>query len=169
MRGHLGLGGNLGDRRATMETAVDALFGTLVRVVRSSSVYETAAVGGPHGQPAYLNACVEIETELEPRALLKACKAVEAAAGRAAEGTPGYVRHGPRPIDIDVLLLGEAVIATERLTVPHPALTERRFVLIPLLELDFDLALPDGARLFDALAVLPLDEDVRRDGPPLRL
>ena len=109
-----------------------------------------------------------MQTALEPDALLDVAKAVERALGRRTEG-PGYVHHGPRPIDVDVLLYDGCAHRSERLTVPHPGLLERRFVLIPLLELDFDLALPDGARLADALAALPVTEGVRRAGPPLRL
>jgi len=167
--GFLGLGGNLGDRRARLQAAVDALPGAGVEPVQSSSVYATAAVGGPPGQPGFLNACLRIETALEPEQLLDALKAIERAAGRADEGQPGYVHHGPRPVDLDVLLLGDDPYASDRLTLPHPALSERRFVLVPLLELDFGIALPDGSPLADALARLPLDEDVRRAGPPLRL
>jgi 7,8-dihydro-6-hydroxymethylpterin-pyrophosphokinase len=89
--------------------------------------------------------------------------------GRVGAGEAGYVRHGPRPIDVDVLLYGGRTHASERLTVPHPALLQRRFVLIPLLELDFALATPDGARLADALAALPVTEGVRRAGGPLTL
>ena len=167
--GFLGLGGNLGDRRATLQAAVDALPAADVEPVQSSSVYATAAVGGPPGQPDFLNACLRVETALEPEELLDALKAIERAAGRADEGQPGYVHHGPRPLDLDVLLLGDDPYASDRLTVPHPALTERRFVLVPLLELDFGLTLPDGAPLAVALARLPLDAVVRRAGPPLRL
>ena len=167
--GFLGLGGNLGDRRATLQAAVTALPVAGVEPVQSSSVYATAAVGGPPGQPDFLNACLRIETALEPEELLDALKAIERAAGRAAEGEPGYVHHGPRPLDLDVLLLGDERYVSKRLTVPHPALAQRRFVIVPLLELDFTLRLPGGLRLADALARLPLDEDVRRAGPPLGL
>jgi len=167
--GFLGLGGNVGDRRATLQAAVDALPAMRVEPLASSSVYATAAVGGPPGQPGYLNACLRIETALEPEELLDVLKAIERAAGRAEEGQPGYVHHGPRTLDLDVLLLGDERYASDHLTVPHPALTERRFVLVPLLELDFGLALPDGSPLADALARLPLDADVRRASPPLRL
>ncbi len=165
--GVLALGGNLGDRRATLQAAVDALPAAGVTPLRSSSTYATAAVGGPPGQPDYTNACLTIETDLPPLALLEACKAIERRLGRPEPGEPGYVHHGPRPVDLDIVLLGDAAFADERLTIPHAALTQRRFVLIPLLELDFDATLPDGTRLADALAVLPVDEDVRRDGPPL--
>jgi 2-amino-4-hydroxy-6-hydroxymethyldihydropteridine diphosphokinase len=167
--GVLALGGNLGPRRATLQRAVDGLPAHGVTPVRSSSVYATAAVGGPPDQPAYLNACVAIETAHAPLALLEACKAIERALGRAEPGAPGYVHHGPRPADLDILLLGDTPFEHERLTIPHAAMAERRFVLIPLLELDLGATLPDGTRLADALAVLPFDEDVRRDGPPLRL
>jgi len=156
---YLGLGANLGDRRAALQGAVDAL-----PVVASSSTYETDPVGLVLDQPAFLNACVTVETELDPLALLDACKALEAAAGRA-DGP----RHGPRPLDVDILLYGNEAFAGERLTVPHPGLLERRFVLVPLLELDFDLTTPDGTRLSDALALLALTDAVRRHGPPLRV
>ena len=79
------------------------------------------------------------------------------------------VRHGPRAIDIDILLLGEHELSHERMTLPHEQLLRRRFVLIPALELDFELATPGGARLADALAALPLDEGVRLAGPPLQV
>lgn len=167
--GYLGLGGNLGDRRATLQAAVDALPAHGIEALRCSSVYATAAVGGPPGQPDFLNACLEIRTALEPEALLDALKAIERAAGRAAEDEPGYVHHGPRPVDLDVLMLGDTPHASARLTIPHAALTRRRFVLVPLLELDLALRLPDGTRLADTLARLPVDEDVRRAGPPLSL
>ena len=167
--GFLGIGGNVGDRLAMLQQTVDALPDAGVRVLASSSVYATQAVGGPADQPDFLNACLEIETELSPSALLEALKALEARAGRAAEDTSGYVHHGPRPVDLDILLLGDEAYVDHRLTIPHAALLERRFVLVPLLELAFDLVLPDGTRPAAALAALPVDEDVRRDGPPLAL
>lgn len=166
-RGFLGIGGNVGDRRATLQQAIDALPGIGVGVLASSSVYATAAVGGPAGQPDFLNACLEIETDLSAPALLEALKAIEARAGRPEEGTPGYVHHGPRPVDLDILLLGERSYEDDRLRIPHAALLQRRFVLIPLLELAFDLVLPDGTRPAEALAALPVEEDVRRAGPAL--
>jgi 2-amino-4-hydroxy-6-hydroxymethyldihydropteridine diphosphokinase len=165
--GHLGLGSNTGDRRANLQAAVDALTAHDVRVTASSSVYETDPVGEVLDQPAFLNAAVAIATDLEPEALLDAAKAVEAELGRTLAGEPGYVRHGPRPIDVDILLLGATAWRSDRLTVPHPELLRRRFVLIPLLELDLGLTTPTGERLADALAALPLDEGVRRHGGPL--
>ncbi len=116
----------------------------------SSSVYETAPQGEVIDQPDFLNACLEIRTDLDPEALLDACKEVERELGR----TPDGVRHGPRPIDVDLLLLGDSEHRSERLTLPHAELTSRRFVLVPLLELDPALALPDGTRLTDVLGEL---------------
>ena len=165
---HLGLGANLGDRRVHLQTAVDGLAQRGVMTVASSSTYETDPVGDVLDQPAFLNACLAVATDLDPDELLVAAKDVERAMGRVTDG-PGYVHHGPRPIDIDVLLYGTRAHASDLMTVPHPALLERRFVLIPLLELDFALATPDGTRLADALAALPVTEGVRRAGGVLRL
>jgi 2-amino-4-hydroxy-6-hydroxymethyldihydropteridine diphosphokinase len=163
--GHLGLGSNVGDRRANLQAAVDALPRHGVSVLASSSVYDTEPVGEVLDQPEFLNAVVRVETALDAEALLDACKAVERELGRAAGG----VRHGPRPIDVDVLLLGDVAYASERLTLPHAEVTSRRFVLVPLLELDADVLLPDGARAADALAALGAGQAVRRAGPPLRV
>ena len=162
--GYLGLGSNVGDRRANLQSAVDALPGQGVTVLASSSTYDTDPVGLVLDQPAFLNACVRIATDLEPEALLDACKAVERDLGRDLEGG---IRHGPRPIDVDLLLLGDTEYRSDRLSLPHEQVTARRFVLIPLLELDFDLRTPDGTRLSDCLARMPPDEGVRRAGGPL--
>ena len=162
--GHLGLGSNVGDRRANLQAAIDAMPRHGVRVLAASSTYDTDPVGLVLDQPPFLNACVRIDTALGPEQLLDACKAIERDLGRDLEGG---VRHGPRPIDVDLLLLGGLEHRSERLSLPHEQVTARRFVLVPLLELDFDLTTPDGARLSDRLAALPLDEGVRRDGPPL--
>ena len=161
--GYLGLGSNVGDRRANLEAAVTRLPAHGVRVLDSSSVYETEPVGLVLDQREFFNACVRIETALAPEALLDACKAVEAELGR----VPGGVRHGPRAIDVDVLLLDSLEHRSNRLSLPHRDLVSRRFVLVPLLELDPDLALPDGERLADALAGLGAGQEVRRAGPPL--
>ena len=166
--GYLGLGSNVGDRRAQLQRATDELGGHGVTVLAASSTYDTDPVGEVLDQPSFLNACLRIDTELGPEELLDACKAVEREMGRAQPGQ-GYVRHGPRPIDVDLLLLGDTAYKSERLTLPHEQVLARRFVLIPLLELDFDLATPDGARLSDALAGLPVEEGVRREGPPLHV
>lgn len=116
----------------------------------SSSAYGTEPQDQAAGQDDFLNACLEIETGLEPPALLDACKDVERELGRRAGGR----RHGPRPIDVDILLLGRIEHRDERLTVPHPDLTRRRFVLVPLLELDPAVTLPDGTRLAGMLGAL---------------
>jgi len=161
--GYLGLGSNVGDRRAQLAAVIDALPRHGVRVLASSSTYETEPVGEILDQPDFLNACVRIATAHGPEELLDACKAVERELGR--EG--GGVRHAPRPIDVDVLLLGELTYASERLSLPHAEVTSRRFVLIPLLELDPDLTKPDGRPLAEALARLDPAARVRRAGPPL--
>jgi 2-amino-4-hydroxy-6-hydroxymethyldihydropteridine diphosphokinase len=164
MRGFLGLGSNIGDTRAHLHAAVAALPGHGVTVTRSSSTYETEPVGLVLDQADFLNACLQIETELDPEQLLDACKAVEREVGRAAGGP----RHGPRVIDVDLLALGELRYASSRLTLPHAEVSSRRFVLVPLLELDPDLTLPDGSRLADRLTALGDDgQSVRRAGPPL--
>jgi 2-amino-4-hydroxy-6-hydroxymethyldihydropteridine diphosphokinase len=159
LTGYLGLGSNEGDRLASLRAARAALEEHGVEVTASSSVYETAPQGEVTDQPDFLNACLRIETQLAPEELLGACKRVERELGRA----PGGVRHGPRPIDVDVLLLGDLEFRSERLALPHPEVTSRRFVLEPLLELDPDLALSDGTRLADALDAVR-DQPVRPAG-----
>jgi 2-amino-4-hydroxy-6-hydroxymethyldihydropteridine diphosphokinase len=131
-----------------------------VEVEAASSTYETEPVGEVTDQPDFLNACLRIRTALDPEPLLDVCKGIEIQRGR----TLGP-RHGPRPLDVDLLLLGDVELETERLTLPHREVTSRRFVLEPLLELDPELALPDGTRLADSLAALPAGEQrVRRVG-----
>lgn len=162
MIGYLGLGSNVGDRRAQLERAAGEL---PLRVLASSSTYDTDPVGEMLDQPAFLNACLRIESgELAPEQVLDACKQTERALGRSSVAA----RHAPREIDIDLLLLGELETVTDRLALPHPQVLARRFVLIPLLELDWELCAPSGVRLRDALVSLPLDEGVRLAGPPLR-
>jgi len=163
--GYLGLGSNVGDRRANLQAAVDALPGHGVEPVASSSVYETEPVGEVLDQPDFYNACVRVRTVLDPEALLDACKAVERELGRAAGG----VRHGPRPIDVDVLLLGDERHRSERLSLPHEQVTSRRFVLVPLLELAPDLLVPGAGAAADALGALADAAAVRRAGAPLAL
>jgi 2-amino-4-hydroxy-6-hydroxymethyldihydropteridine diphosphokinase len=106
-----------------------------VAVTASSAVYETEPVGEVLDQRAFFNAVIRIETDAGPEALLDACKAVERERGRVLAGEPGYVRHGPRPLDVDVLLLGALEYRSERLELPHREVTSRRFVLVPLVEL----------------------------------
>jgi 2-amino-4-hydroxy-6-hydroxymethyldihydropteridine diphosphokinase len=143
LRGFLGLGSNEGDSAAALRAARDALARHGVHVTRASSVYATEPQGEVLDQADFLNACLEIDTELGPEELLAAAKAVEAELGR----KPGGPRHGPRPIDVDVLLLGGLEHRSHRLVLPHPNIAARRFVLEPLLELDPALELPDGTPL----------------------
>jgi 2-amino-4-hydroxy-6-hydroxymethyldihydropteridine diphosphokinase len=159
LRGYLGLGSNVGDRLANLKAAIDALAERGVTVVSRSSVYETAPQGEILDQPDFLNAAIEVDTDLEPEALLDVCKEVERALGR----QQGLPRHSPRPIDVDLLLLGDIEYSSERLTLPHAEVSSRRFVLEPLLELDPALALPDGTRLADRLPAL-MDQPVRPAG-----
>jgi 2-amino-4-hydroxy-6-hydroxymethyldihydropteridine diphosphokinase len=159
LRGYLGLGSNAGDRLENLRAAADALLAHGVEVVASSSVYETEPQGEVLDQPDFLNACLAFETELGPEELLIVCKEVEHSLGRARGG----VRHGPRLIDVDLLLLGDLEYRSERLLLPHPEILSRRFVLEPLLELDPGLALPDGTPLADALPRVA-DQRVERVG-----
>src|SRR5262249_58327453 len=124
--------------------------------------YETEPVGEILDQADFLNAAVRVITALDPDQLLDVCKAIEAEMGRDLDGP----RHGPRPIDIDLLLLGEIEMSTERLTLPHPEVTSRRFVLEPLLELDPDLRLPDGREVRGALQGLGPGPRREALGPP---
>jgi 2-amino-4-hydroxy-6-hydroxymethyldihydropteridine diphosphokinase len=161
--GYLGLGSNLGERRDHLSAVVAELPAHGVSVLASSSVYDTEPVGLVLDQPTFLNACLRVSTTLDPEPLLDACKEVERVVGRAAVS----VRHGPRVIDVDVLLLGDLVYSSDRLSLPHREVLSRRFVLVPLLELDPELAVPSGERLADALAALGPGQDVVRAGPPL--
>jgi 2-amino-4-hydroxy-6-hydroxymethyldihydropteridine diphosphokinase len=131
-RAFLGLGSNLGDRRATLVEAV-AQLSAVGDVVAVSPLYETEPVGGPEQGP-YLNLVVELATTDTPQALLVRCQALEVAAHRVRT-----VRFGPRTLDADVLLVGDLVVATPDLEVPHPRMWERRFVLQPLSDLAPDL------------------------------
>jgi 2-amino-4-hydroxy-6-hydroxymethyldihydropteridine diphosphokinase len=161
--GYLGLGSNVGDRDSHLRAAIKLLGEREVEVEAVSSAYETEPVGEVLDQADFLNAAIRIRTGLEPEALLDLCKEIEAARGRALDAP----RHSPRPLDLDLLLLGDLELETERLTLPHPEVTSRRFVLAPLLELNPELALPDGTRLSAALAALGHGERVSRS--PIRL
>lgn len=158
--GYLGLGSNVGDPAAHLRAAVELLPAHGVEIEAVSSAYVTEPVGEVLDQPDFLNAAVRVRTELEPEHLLDACKAVEAERGRSFDAP----RHSPRPLDVDLLLLGDLELRRERLTLPHPEVRSRRFVLVPLLELDPELTLPDGTRLGDALAALPEGQRVDRVG-----
>ena len=159
LKGYLGLGSNEGDRLGALREARERLARS-IEVVASSSVYETEPQGEVTDQPDFLNACLAVETELGTEELYDLCKGIERELGRA----PGGPRHGPRPIDVDLLLLGELEHRSERLVLPHPEITARRFVLAPLLELDPALALPDGTELTPAARAVRYQR-VTRLGP----
>ena len=117
------LGSNLGDREGYLRFAI----GELGNVVSMSQVYETEPIGGPDGQGAYLNMVVEVRTSLDPYAFIRRCQRIEANALR-----QRVVHWGPRTLDVDVLFYDDVHITSEKLTVPHPRINERRFVLTPL-------------------------------------
>jgi 2-amino-4-hydroxy-6-hydroxymethyldihydropteridine diphosphokinase len=158
--GYLGLGSNVGDSAEHLRAAIELLRERGIEVDAVSFAYLTEPVGEILDQPDFLNAAIRIRTELEPEQLLDVCKAVEAERGRSSEAP----RHSPRPLDVDLLLLGDLELETERLTLPHREVTSRRFVLAPLLELDPGLMLPGGTRLANALAALPEGQRVDRRG-----
>jgi 2-amino-4-hydroxy-6-hydroxymethyldihydropteridine diphosphokinase len=158
--GYLGLGSNVGDRAEHLRAAIALLGEQGVEVEAVSSAYETEPVGEVLDQPDFLNAAIRIRTELEPEELLEVCKAIEVEQGRMVAAS----RHSPRPLDIDLLLLGDLEVSTERLTLPHAEVAGRRFVLAPLLELDPELALPDGTPLSDALGALGSGQRAERVG-----
>lgn len=158
--GYLGLGSNVGERESHLRAAIELLGEHGVEVEAVSSTYETEPVGEVLDQADFLNAAIRIRTELEPEALLDLCKEIERARGRELDAP----RHSPRPIDVDLLLLGDLELSTERLTLPHPEVSSRRFVLAPLLELDPELSLPDGTQLADALDSLGPGQRAERTG-----
>ena len=159
MDAFLGLGSNLGDRLSTLQRTIDLLASEPgIDVRRTSRIWETDPVGGPE-QPDFLNVVAEIRTTLEPLDLLAAVNRVEAALGRTRD-----IRWGPRTIDIDILLIDDLTIDDDRLTVPHPRMQERAFVVMPLLELIPDPVLPNDIHLLDAR--LP-GQQVRPAFPPL--
>jgi 2-amino-4-hydroxy-6-hydroxymethyldihydropteridine diphosphokinase len=172
----IGLGANVGDALTTLAAAVevvDDLDG--VEVVDASSVYRTAPWPGPDDprhvpQDDYLNLVVRATTTLDPHRLLEELQAIEAAFGR---DRASEVRFGPRPLDLDVLVLGGLELDDERLTVPHPRLAERAFVLVPAIEVLPGATLPDGRRLTSLLNVLAaggglagVELEVRLEGLP---
>jgi 2-amino-4-hydroxy-6-hydroxymethyldihydropteridine diphosphokinase len=135
---YIGLGSNLGDREATLRAAIARLNASReISVLEVSSFRETEPVGFTD-QPRFVNAVAAVETELEPRRLLEALLAIERAMGRTRDGP----RFGPRTIDLDLLLYGDAVLDEPGLRVPHPRMHERTFVLEPLSELDPGLVVP---------------------------
>ncbi len=130
MRFHLSLGGNLGDRAAFLGRARTRLREAGLTLVKASSVYETEPVG-LRLQPWFFNQVLIVETELSPWHLLNVAQSVESVLGRRRKP-----RNGPRTIDIDLLLAEDSVLLTPALVIPHPRMAERRFVLVPLVEID---------------------------------
>ncbi|MDT8443781.1 MAG: 2-amino-4-hydroxy-6-hydroxymethyldihydropteridine diphosphokinase [Desulfuromonadales bacterium] len=135
---YLGLGSNLGNRLAFLRCGRDTLANQPgIELIRTSSVYETEAVGGPPDNPTFLNAVMQIRTSLEPDQLLAACLTAESEFGRSRPA-----KWAPRTLDIDILFYADQIVCTEHLTIPHPRLQERPFVLIPLLDIAPDLKHP---------------------------
>lgn len=125
-RAFLGLGSNLGDRVSLLRDAV----ASLDSIIAVSPVYETEAIGGPDGQDAFLNLVVEVDTDLDGHELLAVCRRLESAADRVREE-----RWGPRTLDVDVLWMDGVTIDGDELTIPHPRMWNRRFVMVPLIDL----------------------------------
>lgn len=145
--GYIGIGSNAGDRRAFCRRAVALLDEAPgVAVSKVSSLYETTPVGGPP-QRSFVNLVARIESDRSPRELLEVCEGVEQRLGR----EPSEIRWGPRVADLDVLLFGDQKVNEADLEIPHPRMTQRRFVLVPLLELDPEAVDPWGSRLADWL------------------
>jgi 2-amino-4-hydroxy-6-hydroxymethyldihydropteridine diphosphokinase len=146
----LGLGANLGDARTTLDTAVKRLCdGDQVRLLARSSDYRTAP-WGVEDQPHFINLCIAVETDLPPHDLLARAQAIERTLGR--ERTTER-RWGPRPVDIDLLAYNGLTLQTANLTLPHPRLLERAFVLAPLVEIRPERVIA-GVRVRDALAIV---------------
>lgn len=156
---YLGLGSNLGDRRRNLEDAIERLESPDLRVLRASSIYETAP-RDVADQPWFLNQVVEAETSLFPRQLHARAKKIERELGR----KPSFP-NGPRLIDIDILLLGGAIVSTPELEIPHPRMAERRFVLEPLAELIPEMKHPLTRRSVREMLAQVRDQAIRQFHP----
>jgi 2-amino-4-hydroxy-6-hydroxymethyldihydropteridine diphosphokinase len=153
---YLSIGSNLGNREEALQQAIDLLLASGVRILRVSAVYETEPVGVRH-QPLFLNLVLEGETELFPRQLLARVQRIEKDLGR-----KRVVPKGPRSIDIDILLFGATVMQIPELTIPHPRMHERRFVLEPLAELAPDLRHPVSRRTVREMLGGVMDQTARK-------
>ena len=154
------IGSNLGDRLGNVQGAVDAISDTPdVIVVDVSSVYETTPVGGPADSPLFLNIVVVAETTLEPQTLVERAFAIEEAYGRARDGE----RWGPRTLDVDLIMVGNAVVDQEDLKLPHPLAHERAFVLVPWYEVDPTGEIAGKGAIGDLLSRADSSGVVRRD------
>lgn len=158
MKVYLGLGSNVGDRKANLEKALQLLSQKL-QIEQISSIYESEPVGYVE-QPRFLNVVCRAQIDIGPLQLLSLIKGIEASLGR----VPSFP-NAPRPIDVDILFYGELVIQTPELTIPHPRIKERAFVLIPLVELDEELVHPvSGERIRDLAAKVDGKEGVKKIG-----
>jgi len=150
VRAYIGIGSNIEAPLSRVRAALDALAGlNATRLVAHSSLYRSSPMG-PQDQPDYVNAVAALDTALEPESLLAELQAIEQAQGR----TRTSAHWGPRSLDLDLLLYGDRVIDTPQLQVPHPGMHRRDFVIIPLAELDADLAIPGQGRVRDLLGRL---------------
>ncbi len=144
---YIGIGSNVGQRADFCRRAVEALANhSQVRLETVSSLYETSPLGGPP-QRSYVNSVARVETELTPRSLLELCKGIEERFGR----DRNAMRWGPRVVDLDILLYDDLKVSEPDLEIPHPRILQRRFVLVPLLEIDPEVTDPWGSRYADYL------------------
>lgn len=159
-RAVVALGSNLGNRTSKLQGAVDSLADTPeIWVTDVSAVYETAPVGTPEDSPDFLNAVVLLDTTLSVHVLLDRVKAIEEAFGR----VDSEIRNSPRPLDIDLIAVGDRFCDDERLTLPHPRAHERAFVLVPWSDVDPDAELPGRGTVADLLADVGTDGVTRRE------
>ncbi|MGH2808611.1 MAG: 2-amino-4-hydroxy-6-hydroxymethyldihydropteridine diphosphokinase [Actinomycetota bacterium] len=143
----IGIGSNVGDREAFVRRGVEEIGESDgITVEKISSLYATAPIGGPP-QRSFINLVVKIDTTLSPRELLETLQAIEQRIGR----EPSDIRWGPRVVDLDILTVGDEKVSEPDLEIPHPRMTQRRFVLVPLLEIEPDAADPWGTRYADSL------------------
>ena len=154
---YLLIGGNLGDRAAYLEEAVNQISARCGRVTSTSSLYETAAWGNTN-QPAFYNQAISVETILEPETLLDRLLAIEIEMGRVRTE-----KYGPRTIDLDILMMDDRILDTPTLTIPHPQLQNRRFALLPLVEIAPELNHPVLDKTIHELLLICLDKlDVQK-------